>query len=215
MSTETQIQCELDGEFLTFEKTLSFGEVSDQIKQELAPQRVLTEIFVDGEVVDLDEEEKMLGQSISKLGSLSFRSKEVGSLFQESLKLAPSICEALILDVDDIDQFFDKGEELKANERVAELSALVDWLLQMISGLQLYGSDDSFQKIAVEAGTSVDSVKRMETLLKEMHSSLEAQQYDQFRATLTGGFKEELKVWKDVFTKASSCWTPRSLGLES
>lgn len=214
MESTNQINVDLDGQVLAFGQNESFATISEKIKKDLAPARVLTEVLIDDRYIDLDEEENIGQKQIHELGKLGFRSKEVGSLLMESMKLAPKICEALQLECTDIDSFFEKGELQAAHERIGEMSALVDWLLQLISGLQSYGSAD-FRVLDTGHGNVFDSVKRMETLLSQLHLKLQVQEFDAFREILTGDFKEELGHWGKLFTEASTNWTPRSLQRES
>lgn len=208
-SKAAHIQIDLDNEMVSFQADRPFGEVADQIKKNLGVDRVVTEVFVDDRFIDLEEEARLQSTPIAEMGQLRFKSREVGALIKESLDLAPQICEALSLECQDIDGLFEKQALGEAHERVGELSALVDWLLQLISGLQSYGKSD-FRAMSLGTETPVQSVQRMEQILSQLHTSLMAKNFDQFRSTLQGRFAPEIKVWKQMFESAKSEWAPRS-----
>lgn len=205
---ENQVEIEVDGAAVLVDGDSLFGNFSDELKRKLGPERVLTEIFVDNRAIDIDEEASLLELSVKDLGEIKLISKEVGALLKDSLQLAPSICDALLLDCDDIENLFAESSFIEANERIAELSSLVDWLLQMISSLQSYGSS-SFQEIKVESGTAVDAVTRMDELLRSLHSKLQSQDYPGFRDILKTSFKSELESWKILFIKVAAEWAPK------
>lgn len=205
---ENQIEIEVDGASVFVDGDSLFGNFSEELKRKLGPERVLTEIFVDNRAIDIDEEASLLDLSVKDLGQIRLISKEVGALLKDSLQLAPSICDALLLDCDDIEKLFAESSYIEANERIAELSSLVDWLLQMISSLQSYGNA-SFQEIKVESGTAVDAVTRMDELLRSLHSKLQSQDYPGFRDILKTSFKKELESWKTLFVKVAAEWTPK------
>jgi len=210
MEDATKIEIVLDGENLAFDASASFGAVAEQIKSSLAPHRVVTEIFVDGRSVNMEEEEMMILQSMKDLGQLTFKSREVGLLLKDSLQLAPQICEALLMDCDDIGGMIEKSEFLKANDRIAELSSLVDWLLQMVASIHSYG-DDTSRMFEYEGQSLTDTVKRMESSLTKLHTQLQNKDYMAFKSVLQGEFRVELGAWQKMFTEVAKNWTPRIL----
>jgi len=213
MSQET-VTVQLDDEQLNFDGTSSFASVSDQLKTKVAPNRVVTEVFVDERSLNIEEEEEIQSNTLRDLGSIRFCTREVSALLKDSLQLAPQVCEALYLDCDDIESFFDKSDFGAANERIAELSSLVDWMLQMVASLQSYGDGD-FRQMPVGESTVIESVRKMDAILSQMYGFLQSQDFDSFRKLLKAEFKPELKVWQEIFTKASTHWTPRASTRES
>lgn len=203
-----KIEIELDGKPMGFDSNLSFGEISDQLKASIGPSRVLTEIYVDGRAIDIDEEANLTSRQVGDLGDLKFASKDVGLLLKDSLQLAPQICEALVLDCEDIEKFFEVGDFTSANERIAELSSLVDWLLQMIASLQSYGAED-FKQTSVGKGSVFDSVNRMDEVLRKLHQYLQNMDYDSFRSLLKEDFQSELSAWREMFVGVEKSWRPR------
>jgi|GEM_PF-6839864 len=209
-----QITVKLDDRDLSFDPESTFGSVESELKKLIAPERVLTEICIDNSSVTIVEEEELQRSLLKNIGKLSFCSKEVSILLRESLQLAPQICDALCLDCDDIENFFSQDDYVEANNRIAELSSLVDWLFQVISSLQAYGSK-GFTKQEFSTGSIMEAVKRMDGLLLSLHNYLQAQDFTEFRKILTGPLKNELVSWKTMFTEASTHWTPRPLRRES
>lgn len=207
-SMET-VNVELDGKAITFSPEESFGSLSLELKNQLGSERVVTEIYIDGRSIDIEEEDRIQEQSLKDLGRLRFVTKEVGSLLKDSLQLAPQICQALQLDCDDIENFFEKGEFVAANDRIAELSSLVDWMLQMVASLQTYGEED-FRQMSFSGDSVVKLVQRMDKLLNQLHAELQAQSFDNFRNILKNEFKPELVQWHAMFSEAAKCWTPRT-----
>ncbi|TVQ78616.1 MAG: hypothetical protein EA369_06320 [Bradymonadales bacterium] len=192
-----------------FDSNVSFENLTERLKLEIGPQRVIAEVKLGTDFLGLDDEAKIAQQPLSKLGPLEFFTKEVTDLLKDSLQLAPRICESLALDCQDVLAFFEKEEFEAAHERIGEISSLVDWLLQCIVSLQSYG-DESFKTLAVEEGTLVDSVRAMEKILKELHGHLSSQNYGPFLRILLGEFKPQIILWKALFEKAATSWTPRS-----
>jgi hypothetical protein len=214
MSEAQETTVQVDGEALPFDAETPFANITDELKKKIGPERVVTEIYIDGRSIDIDEEDRLQATALKEMGQLRFVTKEVGGLLKDSLNLAPQICDALSLDCDDIEQFFATGDFVSANNRVAELSSLVDWMLQMIASLQSYGTED-FRDMEFEGTSVLGAVKKMDQLLSKLHEKLQQQNFDEFRSTLKDEFKPELKVWKALFTEASSRWTPRSLQRDS
>ncbi len=177
-SSET-ITVTIDGASVQFAPGVLFSEASDAIKSKIAPERVITEVHIDGQFVDMEQELKMAAVPVGQLGELKFQSKEVGALIKESLEMAPQICAALPQECKDIDDLFEANKLTEAHERVGELSALMDWLLQLITSLQSYGEND-FRTMAMKTGTPIDTVRRMETLLGKLHQCLIAKNYPSF-----------------------------------
>jgi hypothetical protein len=207
---EQEIKVEMDDGVLSFSPTLSLQEVSDQIKNQLAPQRVVTEVFMDEKHVGLEEEMRLAFTPISRLGRLAFRSKEVGALIRESLELAPQICAAMEAECHEIKALFSKADLTEAHERVGELSALMDWLLQLITGLQSYGEKD-FRSMSLKEGTPLDSVRRMESYLSRLHHHLSSKNFESFCELLVNDFLKETTSWTEMFQKACAEWTPKKI----
>lgn len=205
---ESMISMDLDGKSFEMPGETSFSDVSKNIKNQVAPKRVLTEIYVDQKAIDLDEEERISKLPIAKLGKLRFVTKPVEELLKESSLTAISICEALKPECDEIDELFEKNEIVKAHQRVGELTALIEWLLQLMSSLHSYGGV-SFGEHQISSGMIKDSAKGMEACLFQLHQSLGQKNYTQFRKDLKGRFQEEVSVWKEVFSAVSKHWTPR------
>jgi len=203
-----QIEVNVDEVACVFGDQASFGDVSESVKSQLPPGRVVTEVFIDDRFIDLEEEVSLQTIPMSKLGKVAFKTKEVGLLIRESLEMAPQICAALALECEEINELFEKQTLVEAHERVGELSALVDWLLQLITGLQSYGTGD-FRNTKLKEGTAMDSVRRMETNLSQLHAALVDKNYQAFTKLLTSDFVNETKVWEEMFNKAREEWTPQ------
>jgi len=203
-----QIEVNVDEVACSFGDQASFGDVSESVKNKIAPSRVVTEVLIDDRFIDLEEEVSLQTIPMAKLGKVAFKTKEVGMLIRESLEMAPQICAALAMECDEINQLFAKQTYVEAHERVGELSALVDWLLQLISGLQSYGAGD-FRNTKLTEGTAMDSVRRMESYLSALHGALVAKDYEKFTALLTTDFVAETRIWEEMFNKAREEWAPQ------
>jgi len=199
----------VDGNSVEVESGKTFAMISQEIKRGLGPQRVLTEIIIDNRPIDLNEEESLSTKSISELGDVIFKTRDVVELFRESLQLAPKICEALLLDCDDVEGFFKANEMRQAQERIGELTSLLEWLLQLISGMQQIGGQ-SLEEMKFGDVSVSESVGRMQFLLGKLHLQLAGQQWDLFRETLGGDFRTEVTVWKTLFEVACESWNPQA-----
>ncbi|MBN8555936.1 MAG: hypothetical protein J0L93_10865 [Deltaproteobacteria bacterium] len=205
---------ELDGQVQHFSPEMKFGEISEEIKTKLGATRVLTEIRLDGKSVDLEEEEVLNTKSFKDLGNIVFKTRRIDELFRESLLLAPKICEALRMDCGDVDGFLAKGEVREAHQRVSEMTSLMEWLLQLIAGMQSLGND-KLEDIQFTQGKVMDSVNRMQTLLASLHVHLAGEKWNEFRAVLQGDFFNEVGVWQILFEDVSKTWNPKSSLLDS
>jgi hypothetical protein len=174
----------------------------------------LTEIYVNDRPIDLVEEAEIQAKTLRELGILSFKTRDVVELFKESLQLAPRICDALMMDCEDVEGFFANQQMQEAQERIGELTSLLEWLLQLISGMQSLGGE-KIESMSYGDVKVVDSVQRMQVLLGGMHGDLAAQNYDKFRVALRGDFKSEISTWKNIFNDASEKWQPQVSGRES
>jgi len=208
MSEASSVHVDLDGNPVEFTSDQLFFQVAEEVKHRLSPDRVVTEIVVDGKPIDLEEEGRIHSQAVSGFGKLSFRSTPVSALLKESLELAPQVCQALILDCEDIESLFAEENLTDANNRIAEMSSLVDWLLQVIASLQSYGSEN-FRDMSFSGTTVLESVKKMESLLLELHGYLETGNVEDFRRVLKTDFRAHTQQWQELFTEASKSWTPR------
>ena len=209
-----KIKLNIDGSEREFDGSRTFGEISEELKTEMSPERVITEISVNGAPLDLNEETSIYHKPLSDLGNVDLKSRDVGDLFKDSLVMAPQICEALQLDCDDIQAFFAEEKVQEAHERIGEMTSLIEWLLQLISGVQMYGSEE-LKEMQFSHGTVLESVHRMEYLLAKLHKHLASSEFKDFSEILRGEFKHELGVWKTLFEEVSIDWTPRSLKRDS
>lgn len=210
MSGMNQSTVILDGQEFAFDPEISFGDAQREIKKQLQNGRVVTEIFVNEEAIDLEKEGSLENEKLKDIGSLRFESREVASLLKDSLRLAPSICEALFQDCSDISEMLQNSKMIEANERIAEFSSLIDWLLQMVSSLQSYGEGD-FRKMKVGEGTSIDVISRTDGLLKALHHELQMQNYESFRHILMNDFRPELSLWHEMFVRAGEEWEAKAI----
>jgi len=200
----------VDGQEMQFEEALTFGTVSESLRLKVAPARVLTEILVDGRPVDLVEEEALRGKALAEIGKITLITRNVVELFRESLELAPRICDALSFDCEDVEKFFEAGDMRAAQERVGEMTALLEWLLQLVSGMQNLGGlkleEMHFGGCAVS-----ESVAKMEELLTKLHVQMTAKDWAAFRVTLHQEFKPQVARWKQLFVDAAVQWKPRAV----
>lgn len=202
-------QIEIDGKAVGFDPEKSFGAISQEIKMTLAPDRVVTEIFVNDKAVDLVEEEELNARVFKEIGDIKVRSREVHELFRESLQMAPRICEALTLDCSDVHNFISDNNLQSAKERVSEMTSLLEWLLQLISGVESLGNT-KLEELTFSRGRVMDSVNRMQFLLAKLHLSLSGEKWEDFRTTMSGEFKTEVENWGALFTELANTWKPRS-----
>lgn len=208
MAQMTKIK--VDGVERDVDSSLTYAALSEQLKAEHSPSRVIVEIFQDEKPISLGEEDQLRFQLVRDLKSLAFVTKDVTMLFRESLGLAPKICEAMALDIEDIDGFFQAGDFRQAQERVGELTSLVEWLLELISGIQALG-DTKIEDLTFSQGGVMDAVQRMNRELVSLHSEMAAQQWDAFRTRLKGSFCAEVQVWRALFTDVASTWNPSAV----
>lgn len=199
----------VDSAPLSVDSHKTFSMISQEVKKALGPQRVLTEIFVDGRSIDLAEEESLGGRPVAELGDLIFKTRDVVELFRESLQLAPRICDALLMDCDDIETFFQGGEMRQAQERISELTSLLEWLLQLISGMQSIGGQKLDEMQYGDRNVS-ESVGKMQYLLSKLHLQLSGKEWDGFRLTLKEEFRAEVTAWKKLFEDAAANWKPQA-----
>jgi hypothetical protein len=205
---------ELDGLPQEFDCDKTFGAISSEVKTLLAPSRVMTDIFVDGKAVDIYQEETLNRETFKNLGTVVLKSRDVNELFRESLSLAPRICEAMELDCTDIVNFIDAGNMQQAQERIGELTSLLEWLLQLIGGVQSLGKQ-KLEEMNFSGGKVIDTVNKMQFLLAKLHLHMSAQQWKDFQIVLQGDFAKEIKVWSNLFNEFSKIWSPRSSSRES
>lgn len=206
---ETQTSVQIDGSPLMVDSELSFETVAESVKGKIGPQRVITEVKIGSRFLNLEEEDRVAREKVKSLESIEFFTRDVASLLQESLSLAPKICESLAMDCTDIQSFFATGLLEKAHERIGELSTLVDWLLQCIVSLQAYG-EKNFKSLKVDEGSLIDSVRDMEKILRNLHEHMMKQDFQAFEELLMGDFRSTVQLWQKLFTKASSDWIPRA-----
>jgi len=202
-------EIKLDGENRFFDAQKTFGAIAEELKNVIAPKRVITEIFLDGQAVGLIEEEDLNKMKISELGEVELKTRNVSELFRESLKLAPQVCQAMRMDVEDIEGLFSEGQLQVAQERVGELTSLLEWLLQLVSGLQTLGVT-KLEDMQFSKGPVMNVVTGMQEILVQMHEDLAAQRWEKFRTQLSGGFTTEIEVWETMFNDVSVSWVPQS-----
>ncbi len=200
----------VDGQEMHFESAMTFGSVSESLRVKVAPKRVLTEILVDGKPVDLAEEEVLRAKSLQDIGSVALKTRDVVELFQESLELAPRICDALSMDCADIESFFQAGDMRTAQERVSEMTALLEWLLQLVAGMQNLGGL-KLSEMNYGGSPVSESMNHMEGLLAKMHVQMTAKDWVAFRATLQGEFAAGVSQWRRLFSDAAAHWKPRGV----
>lgn len=206
---ESNIQMDLDGSPFELAPTTAFHEASQHVKTQVSPKRVLTEIFIDHKPIGLEEEEKISNTPIEKLGKIKFISKPVEDLLRESAHIAASICDAMELECQEIDQLFQNDDLIKAHERVGEISALVEWMLQLMGSLHSYGHA-TFGEMKISSGNINDASKGMEACLIRLYGSLGQKDYEAFRTELKTEFQTEIQIWKEVFSAVSKHWTPQA-----
>jgi hypothetical protein len=202
-------EVEVDGQTMAVDATKTFGAISQEIRNQLAPDRVVTEIFLDGRAIDIVEEEDMNAKAVRDLGQLMVKSRQVNELFRESLQMAPRICEALALDCGDIQGFIQNQKIQDAKDRVGEMTSLLEWLLQLISGMETLGSE-TIETLTFSHGRVMDAVNRMQFLLAKLHLDLSSEKWSDFSATISGDFLKEVSIWKTLFTDISTTWQPRT-----
>ena len=205
---------EIDGELKEFDGTMTFGTISEEIRKTLTSDRVLAEIYVDDKSVDLAEEEQLNGRFFKDLGRVVLRTRKVDELFKESLQSAPGICHVLVQDCEDVEAFMADSKFDEAHERVIEMTALLEWLIQLVIGSQSLG-DTERNKSQFTKPQLVESITRMQYQLVQLHFYLGSQNWDEFRKTLKGPFKTELENWRTLFDDLSAQWSPRASVRES
>ncbi len=205
---------EIDGELKEFDSNLTFGLISDQIRGSLSADRVLAEIFVDDRSIDISEEEQLNSQFVKDLGRVVLRTRNVDDLFRESLQSAPSICQVLVQDCDDVQTFMNNSQFEEAHERVIEMTALLEWLIQLMMGAQSLGDVEANREKWSKTDL-MESITRMQYQLVQIHFYLGSQNWDEFRKALDGTFKSELTVWKSIFDVLAKQWSPRGVARES
>ncbi|MDB5037895.1 MAG: hypothetical protein JWQ35_1423 [Bacteriovoracaceae bacterium] len=205
----TQKQLQLDGEIKIFDPSKTFGVIAEEVRVGLPSDRVLTEIIIDNRPVDLVEEEELNKKEFSILGDVVLKTRQVDELFRESLTVAPRICEALQMDCDELENFLNTDKFQEAANRLTEMSALLEWLIQLVVGAQSLG-DKRVEDMTFSQGKVMDSCTRMQFQLVQLHSNLADSKWDAFRKILKGDFKSELKIWETMFSDLSTNWTPRT-----
>lgn len=205
---------EMDGQIKAFDPEKPFGSITEELRTTLPNSRVLAEIIVDNRPIDLSEEEELNQKAFKNLGQVVIRSRRVDELFRESLQVSPRICEALQMDCDDMEQFIEKQEYTQAQERLAEMSSLLEWLIQLVVGAQSLG-EKRIEELSFEGGRVMDSMNRMQFQLAQLHFHLGAGNWTEFRKMMTGDFKRELKTWESIFTSLAQTWTPNVTARES
>ncbi len=200
---------ELDGVMKSFDPEKTFGDITEEIRTTLPEHRVLAEIIVDNKPLDIVEEEELNQTAFKALGQVIIRSRKVDELFRESLQSGPTICEALQMDCDDMEGFLEKQDYAQAQERLAEMSSLLEWLIQLVVGAQSLG-DQKVEDMTFEGGKVMDSMTRMQFQLVQLHFHLGAGNWTEFRRTLSGDFKHEIGVWQKLFKNLATTWTPKS-----
>jgi hypothetical protein len=205
---------ELDGESKIFDGSKTFATVSEEIRMALPPERVLAEIYVDDKPIDLAEEEMLNEKILNDLGRVVVKSRRIDELFKESLQSAPHICQVLQQDCIDVEGFLSKNDFESTHERVIEMTALLEWLIQLVIGTQSLGTTNvdaaTFEKQKVS-----ESITRMQYQLVQLHFYLGSQNWEEFKKILTGSFRSELSVWEAFFSEASMTWIPQPSTLES
>lgn len=202
-------QIEVDGQTMAMDAAKTFGMISQEIRNQLAPDRVVTEIFVDGRAIDIVEEEDIKLKVLNELGRVSLKSRQVHDLFRESLQMAPKICEALMMDCGDVQTFINDKQIQAASDRVGEMTSLLEWLLHLISGMETLGSE-AIETMTFSHGRVMDAVNRMQFLLAKLHLDLANEKWEEFRSTLSGDFLNEVTVWKALFTDIAGSWKPKA-----
>lgn len=206
--TEVMTLLELDGTAQTFSGHKTFGDVTQEIRQSLAPHRVITEIFIDDRPLSLLEEERLNHCVLKDMGRIVFKTRFIHELFRESLKMAPKICEAILHDCEEIDQLFSMNDLQKAQEHIGDMMALLEWLFQLVTGIETLGKIPLNQMI-MEGESILQIVNRMNAILEQMYTALNEQKFDPFRKIMKKEFFHEMNHWKELFKEASVTWLPR------
>lgn len=200
---------EIDGQPRQFDPEKTFGMVKEEIRQMLPTDRVVTEIFINSRPIDLVEEDELHEKVLKEMGDVSFKTRDVNELFRESLQMAPQICSALKLDCDDVEAFLNKQELDNVGERVTEMTALLEWLIQLIMGVQQLGAT-KLEDMTFSQGKVMDTLTRMQFQLVQLHFNLGAQNWPEFLKILQNDFKGELSVWETLFSELSRDWGPQA-----
>lgn len=197
----------LDNEKASYSSEMPFGSLSENIRKHLGEQRIVSEVWLDGQALNLEEEQAIQQKPIGDLGEIQFVSKDVQTLFYEALQMAPQVCDALGEQSEAINSSFAKGELQTAHQHVADWSALMEWLLHLVQGLRTYGTI-SVDEIVVENEKASDSFQRMEQHLQTLQQAFASQNFTSFNQELQGTFKKELGLWKSIFHESAKNWTP-------
>lgn len=205
---------EIDGVVTAFDSEKTFGAITEEVRTILPQNRVLTEIIVDNKAIDLLEEQELNEKHFKALGQVVLKSRQVDELFRESLSVAPRICEALQADCDELEKLLTADMQQQATERLAEMSSLLEWLIQLIVGAQSLGTE-RIDTMTFSEGRVMDTCTRMQFQLVQLHFNLGAGNWAEFKKILSGDFKKELKTWEVLFNELTTRWTPRTSARES
>jgi hypothetical protein len=187
----------------------SFELACESVKSKIQSGRVLTEIYIGDKSVGLEDEERIAQIPIGRLEAIQFVSKKIEDLLRESSEMAVQLCEAIKLECSDIREIFGTNDLILAHERIAELSSLVGWLLNVMEGLQSHGEASFFEQ-PIEGSPAKTAVLGLEQSLGRLHQALEKEDYAEFQAELEAGFLGEIAVWKEIFSRVSTSWSPRT-----
>ncbi|MGA0163420.1 MAG: hypothetical protein ACO3LE_04105 [Bdellovibrionota bacterium] len=192
----------------------SFEMACESVKSKIDQGRVLTEIYIGNKSLSLEDEEKISQIPIGRLEQITFVSKSIDALLRESSEMAVHLCDSLEVECQEIREIFESGDLPLAHDRIGELSALVGWLLNVMSGLQSHG-EASFFDLEIQGQPVKEAVRGLEKALEKLHLALEKEDYSAFQNELQAGFMDEIRVWKEIFSKVSNHWSPQSVSSDS
>lgn len=132
------------------------------------PNDVLIGIVIDGKEIPIEEEEQFLSRAISEFNSVELNLKSSMELAFEALDSCSGYIDTISDQIRSLTQFYQEGEQQKADATFAEIIDLLDLFVQLIG--QIHGTirsrlGDEFQKSETIKSLEVHLLSVMKGLL--------------------------------------------------
>jgi hypothetical protein len=122
----------------TLEGEKNLGDVLREMDEWIRTKReLITSVVLDGNPISREEREALAGRAVEEIVSLEVNSQNRYSLAAEGMSLLKSYLPSFVVGSEQIADYLQKGEDLRAYELFEEFIGGLEWIVQMLDNVAM------------------------------------------------------------------------------
>jgi len=177
---------------------LSLGEIIDKLcTQKIAEDRVITHVRVNGQDVVEDENGLFPDMPSGAIDSLELKTELSRDMVFQGVSDAKTYLEKLIPGIEKAAELFRVGEETKAHDQYGLCMEGLNWLIQVLKGVQhIMGLD--YREMAFNRVSVQSYIENLEHIVREMLTAQSDEDWVMLSDLLEYELSPILTGWKEI-----------------